>query len=176
MSTSTTTQTRPSPITAIRAFCRECDPEPRAAHLLCDISDCPLFRFRDGRDPDGRRKGRPANLRSFARGTSGTFPAGIASDSQTGILRPAHPAIDKSEGKPHLLSWPFGELGFRDHERPLKAIRRMCIDCCGTRDVAGTCCSPNCALAPYRFGRRPRPGDVAPVPNVPGYLKGTSRE
>ena len=36
------------PHQAIRAFCRECDPEPRAAYLRCQERGCPLWRHRCG--------------------------------------------------------------------------------------------------------------------------------
>jgi hypothetical protein len=39
---------------------------------------------------------------------------------------------------------------------PMKAIRRKCIDCCcGSSQEVGLCHIKDCALHPYRFGRRP---------------------
>ena len=39
---------------------------------------------------------------------------------------------------------------------PIKAIRYHCLECVGFKytEVDG-CTSPNCALFPYRFGKRP---------------------
>jgi len=43
---------------------------------------------------------------------------------------------------------------------PLKAIRRKCLDCCGTSKVVRFCTldgihSTKCDLWPFRFGKRP---------------------
>lgn len=42
--------------------------------------------------------------------------------------------------------------------RPLKAIRKHCIDCmCGQMQEVTRCpSSETCALWPYRFGKRPK--------------------
>lgn len=36
-----------------------------------------------------------------------------------------------------------------------KAIRKHCIDCCGTAHEVRNCVVFDCALWPHRFGRRP---------------------
>ena len=39
---------------------------------------------------------------------------------------------------------------------PIKAIRKKCLDCCsGSRKEIRECTVINCALYPYRMGRRP---------------------
>lgn len=39
---------------------------------------------------------------------------------------------------------------------PLKAIRAKCIECCaGSRHEVGRCHIEECAVWPYRMGRRP---------------------
>jgi len=39
---------------------------------------------------------------------------------------------------------------------PIKAIRDKCLDCCcGSTKEVRLCTIINCALYPYRFGRRP---------------------
>lgn len=46
---------------------------------------------------------------------------------------------------------------------PVKSIRLKCLDCCCDSPAEVRRCSVvNCALHPYRMGRRPRPGDIAP--------------
>ena len=166
-----------SPLRAIREHCHECMPEPRGAYLRCDTVDCPLWRHRAG---SPARYGRDRRSRIvLAQESVQVLPRKSSALDHARLLILETDSEAKATGKGHFTPtdyWPFGYLGYRPGERALKAVARMCRDCCGTPDVAGTCCSPNCALAPYRFGRRPRLGDVAPVPNVPGYLKGTSRE
>jgi len=164
MSTSTTTQTRPSPITAIRAFCRECDPEPRAAYLRCPIIECPAWRFRTGninRVVGG--KGLACLPEALSRAINA--PKSPAFGEARGKILMAE-AQAKADGKPHVSDvelwgpdfWP----GYKAGERPVRGIGRYCASCVGgARQVRSSCCSPDCALAPFRFGRRPRPGDVA---------------
>ena len=41
-------------------------------------------------------------------------------------------------------------------DTPIKAIRKKCIDCCnGQYEEIKNCTVINCALYPYRMGRRP---------------------
>ena len=41
-------------------------------------------------------------------------------------------------------------------DTPIKAIRKKCIDCCnGQYEEIRNCTVINCALYPYRMGRRP---------------------
>jgi hypothetical protein len=40
-----------TPLKAIRAHCIECSGGNRAEVRLCQLPDCPLFRFRFGRNP-----------------------------------------------------------------------------------------------------------------------------
>ena len=43
-------------------------------------------------------------------------------------------------------------------DTPVKAIRKKCIDCCnGQYEEIRNCTVINCALYPYRMGRRPDP-------------------
>lgn len=45
---------------------------------------------------------------------------------------------------------------------PIKAIREKCLDCsAGHANEVRHCSVHGCPLYPYRFGRRPRPDDVA---------------
>ena len=42
------------------------------------------------------------------------------------------------------------------YDTPIKAIREKCLDCCcGSRKEVRECPVVECALYPYRFGRRP---------------------
>ena len=42
------------------------------------------------------------------------------------------------------------------YDTPIKAMRKNCLDCCcGSRKEVRLCPSVNCALWPYRFGKRP---------------------
>jgi hypothetical protein len=49
----------------------------------------------------------------------------------------------------------------RKKEKPVKAIREMCIECMGGRENIGykeliaNCVSPDCALHDFRFGTNP---------------------
>ena len=49
--------------------------------------------------------------------------------------------------------------GLKDGEvhlySPLKAIRRRCLDCCGSSKEVSLCSIRTCSLHPYRFGKRP---------------------
>lgn len=44
-----------------------------------------------------------------------------------------------------------------DQEKsPLKAIRKKCLDCCGSRGEVRKCEAANsCSLHPFRFGKNP---------------------
>lgn len=43
---------------------------------------------------------------------------------------------------------------------PVKSIRAKCVDCCaGQRNEVKLCQQKDCALFPYRLGRRPKPQD-----------------
>lgn len=40
---------------------------------------------------------------------------------------------------------------------PIKSIRAKCLDCCcGSFQEVRLCAVKNCALYPYRFGKRPK--------------------
>jgi hypothetical protein len=42
------------------------------------------------------------------------------------------------------------------YDTPVKAIRKKCLDCCnGQYNEIRNCTVINCALYPYRMGRRP---------------------
>jgi len=44
---------------------------------------------------------------------------------------------------------------------PVRAIRAKCLDCCcGSWHEVRLCPCDDCALWPWRMGRRPRPADV----------------
>lgn len=49
----------------------------------------------------------------------------------------------------------------RKHRTPIQAIRAKCMDCsCGQRKEVRLCTIPDCALWPYRMGKRPQPGQT----------------
>jgi len=49
----------------------------------------------------------------------------------------------------------------------MAAIRRYCLwCCCDSAAEVRLCPSTDCSLHPFRFGRRPRPADKAPVPQL----------
>lgn len=39
---------------------------------------------------------------------------------------------------------------------PIRAIRLKCLDCSGTANEVKLCTCKDCALWPYRFGKRPK--------------------
>ena len=42
------------------------------------------------------------------------------------------------------------------YDTPIKAMRKKCLDCCaGSRKEVRECPVIDCALYPYRFGKRP---------------------
>ena len=44
---------------------------------------------------------------------------------------------------------------------PIKAIRAKCLDCCcDSIQEVRLCAATDCPLYPYRFGHRPKPGDI----------------
>lgn len=48
------------------------------------------------------------------------------------------------------------KLADRATRSPLAAIRMFCLVCvCGSRKEVDDCTAPDCALYPFRFGRRP---------------------
>ena len=52
---------------------------------------------------------------------------------------------------------PTPEEKFKAHPTPLKAIRLMCIDCCGgNRKAPKTCTAKSCPLYLFRNGRKPQ--------------------
>lgn len=54
-------QKRLTPVKAIRAYCIECSGFNMAEVKRCELTDCPLFRYRMGKRGDKPRKG-PSNL------------------------------------------------------------------------------------------------------------------
>lgn len=45
---------------------------------------------------------------------------------------------------------------------PMKAIRAKCLDCCcGSRKEVRLCAATECAIWPYRFGKRPQVANQA---------------
>ena len=52
-------------------------------------------------------------------------------------------------------------------DTPVKAMRKKCIDCCnGQYEEIRKCTVINCALYPYRMGRRP---DTATIDTIKDY-------
>ena len=52
------------------------------------------------------------------------------------------------------------------YDTPIKAMRKNCIDCCcGSRKEVRLCPSIDCALYPYRFGKRPTEAIVDTINN-----------
>ena len=55
------------------------------------------------------------------------------------------------------------------YDTPIKAIRKKCLDCtAGSRKEIRLCPAGECALYPYRFGRRP---DKATVDTLKRFYK-----
>ena len=55
------------------------------------------------------------------------------------------------------------------YDTPVKAIRKKCLDCCyGQVKEVRLCQAVECALWPYRFGRRP---DKATVDTLKRFYK-----
>jgi len=147
-----------SPVAAIRAHCSECLPEPKGEYLRCPTVDCPCWRFRTG---NINRAGQG----HFARLHDAHSRAGISPKTSAFAAARAKILATDSEarlaGKWHFTSpewWPYGELDYRPGERAVRAIARKCRDCMGDLRPAD-CCSPGCAIFPYRYGRRPRAKD-----------------
>ncbi len=47
------------------------------------------------------------------------------------------------------------------YDTPVKAIRKKCLDCCNYQSKEVRLCTiVNCAIYPYRFGRRPNKATV----------------
>jgi len=161
-----------TPLRVIRQHCRQCLPEPRGEYLRCPTIECPLWRFRVGNVNRFGRGGfaRAADAHSCA---SKSPKTSATAEARAKILMAE--ARAKLGGKPHVdgVEWwgPDSWPGYKAGERAVRAIGRTCHHCMGDAKPA-ECCSPNCALARFRFGRQPRPGDQVPVPNIPAYLRG----
>lgn len=60
---------------------------------------------------------------------------------------------------------PSIEEKFKEHPTPLKAIRLMCIDCCGgNRKAPKDCTSASCPLYQFRTGKRPKSKKATETP------------
>ena len=56
---------------------------------------------------------------------------------------------------------------------PIKAIRMKCLECCNwSRAEVKACGIPDCAIWPYRLGRRPTDADIETVKNTIDPLAG----
>lgn len=82
---------------------------------------------------------------------------------QNGIPAPAVPVkpIEKAKARYRELKAKGGlpsiEEKFKAHPTPLKAIRLMCIDCCGgNRKAPKECTSTTCPLYLFRNGKKPK--------------------
>jgi len=54
-------------------------------------------------------------------------------------------------------------------DTPIKSIRKKCLDCtCGQYEEIRKCTVFNCALYPYRMGRRP---DKATIDTIKSYYE-----
>lgn len=82
---------RLTPIKAIRAKCLDCSAGQPSEIRNCQISDCPLYPFRLGKNPFSKRKGNIANLKPFPRkndelSTGETENSGIVKDNLIPVL------------------------------------------------------------------------------------------
>jgi hypothetical protein len=69
-------------------------------------------------------------------------------------IRKAHAEYNRLKGAGGI---PSIEEKFKAHPTPLKAIRLMCIDCCGgNRKAPKTCPSTTCPLYLFRNGKKPK--------------------
>lgn len=69
-------------------------------------------------------------------------------------IQKAHAEYNRLKGAGGI---PTLEEKFKAHPTPLKAIRLMCIDCCGgNRKAPRTCTSTNCPLYLFRNGKKPK--------------------
>ena len=59
-----------TPVKAIRMYCLECSGQSPKEVKECSISDCPLFKFRLGKNPN--RKGCRPNAYSFEKNSHST--------------------------------------------------------------------------------------------------------
>jgi len=141
---------------AIREFCRQCMPEPKAEYLRCRTVDCPLWRFRTGNPNRAGAKG--SSAAQYA-SRSPINPHSFASHAAARVKVAKVEAEVKETGKTQSSDvgfWPYGVLAYKAGERPLRAIKRHCADCMGSVPAIKDCCSPNCTLFNFRFGRRPK--------------------
>lgn len=57
---------RLSPLKSIKLKCKEdCCNNDRESWINCEITDCVLWVYRMGKNPNSKRKGNPDNLRAF---------------------------------------------------------------------------------------------------------------
>lgn len=54
---------------------------------------------------------------------------------------------------------------------PVKAIKKFCLDCGGSRREAKACQKTGCALFPYRLGKNPARQGIGGLKTLPSWLK-----
>lgn len=59
---------RISPLKAIRLKCLDCSCGSTNEVRLCQITDCPLFPYRSGKNPNMRKEATPAQLEALRKG------------------------------------------------------------------------------------------------------------
>jgi len=148
-----------SPLQSIRQHCsKQCLTEPRGAYLCCPDWDCPLWRFRDGRDPCGKRRANSCSFACQTTASEASFAPDLPCEVSDGIKARNQFSVNKTPPRCRRYSGFHGEPGYKDKERPLRAIRRFCTNCTGAVGALKECCSLSCPLFIYRFGRRPTSG------------------
>ena len=127
-----------TPIKAIKDRCTDCV-ETRVDRLRCELTDCPLWVMRLGKNAHRIAKSNGAQGVAYMDAKGGVDPRTIA------------PEILEKLG--HPLS-------------PAKALRAHCVDCCrGSESEVRKCTAIGCKLWPYRMGTSPfRPKSDAEAP------------
>lgn len=139
-------------IRAIRRFCLDCQGGVAREVRLCPDTACGLYTWRlAGIVAGGTNGGRhdPA-------GDGDADAPDAAQDASVSGGSANKPAPDKSATDPLPGALPLIAQTLPD-ERPVRAIRRYCIACCGgERAEVRTCdARDRCALWSYRFGVLP---------------------
>lgn len=156
-------------IRAIRRFCLDCQGGAAREVRLCPDTGCGLYAWRlagiltggagcgrheaaGGHDPDASDATGPADSLDASRMTDAPAKAlSRASGESGGRSLPASAQAGPLPGALPLIAQTLPD------ERPVRAIRRYCVACCGgERSEVRTCdARDRCALWSYRFGVLP---------------------
>ncbi len=109
---------------------------------------------------------------SVTKGRSGPLTptnAALGAEVSAADENPAREASEPSKRQTRTTLPVYEDFDGVRHQTltPVKAIRAKCVDCCCHQWAeVRRCPCPECALWPYRFGRRPKPEDLI-LPEVP---------